>query len=137
MRKHIYILLLTFLVIVIDCILFIYANKNDLFVDKSILISSLFSMVLAVFFPMSIFTCYHLVVDDNKKGHFLARLIEGIHGECLGGLLIVPFLLAPFFIYDYILYLIADIADFKKMKNAINAQEEKSEAKYEDKKIWQ
>lgn len=113
MKKHIYILILTILIIIIDCILFKVLDKNAMFVDNRTLISSLVMMILAALFPMSIFTCYHLAVEDNKKGHFLAELIQGIQDGFLGGLLIVPFLLAPFFIYDYFLYLITDI---KKMK---------------------
>lgn len=120
MKKHIYIFVLTILVITLDSFVYINANNNGLLADNTTLIATLFMMILAAFFPMSIFTCYKLVVDDNKKGHFLENLITGIQDGFMGGLLIVPFLLAPLFIYDYILYFIGDLKVMKERRNVSN-----------------
>lgn len=116
MKKHLYIFILTVAIIIIDCFIFFYANNNGLFIDKATMISSLFMMILAVFFPMSFYTCFQLICDDNKKGHFLARLIEGFQDGFLGGVFIVPFLLAPLFIYDYVIYFMDDVKKSKKEK---------------------
>lgn len=113
MRKHFYILFLTFCIIVFDITIFCVCDNQGQFENKTVMFSSIVMMILALFFPISFYTCFQLITDDNKKGHILATLMESMDGF-IAGLIIIPFLLSPIFIYDYILYFINDL---KKSRN--------------------
>lgn len=107
MRKHIFIIFLTMLIIVSEVILIIISIKNN---DEEIAFRIVL-MVLFAFYPTGFYTCYRLICKDDIKGKFLGLIITSVFGGTFGGVFLIPLLVSPLLFADYI-YIF--IIDFKK-----------------------
>lgn len=73
-------------------------------------------LILAIFvcfYPISFYTCWRLIYDDKSKGKFLYSFIRCVYGGILGGVFLVPLILSPIFIPDFVFYYKQDKKEYK------------------------
>ncbi len=103
-KAHIIVLVTTACLILFLIILIIYGyltKKEELSVE-----SIIYNVVLVLWFgtfPVSFYTCWRIAfIEEKEHNGFVSHLIYAFRGSWLSLVFVIPLLLSPFFIIQYI-----------------------------------
>ena len=116
MRPHKIICTLTTIIFVSIVILTIFIFKTNYFENELYKIIGYFILVILIlFYPISFYTYWRLISDENYKGVFLYGLIK--ISSNVSAIFVVPFILSFIFVPDYIRYFMFDLKQHKNERN--------------------
>ena len=101
MKKHIIILSITISILVLEIIGLILIFTLDLLSeDKDLIWAIIIVMILLLFYPTALFTCYYHIWKDDKKGNIFENILYGF--DNISAIILIPLLVSPLFLIDYI-----------------------------------
>lgn len=103
MKAHKIILFVTLSILVIEILIFFILYNYGVLSTFYKIISLIVGMIWLVFYPIGLYTCYYHIYKCDKKGTILEKILSGFAIDNFLALFGIPLLIAPFFIYDYIL----------------------------------
>ena len=103
-KSHVIVLITTACLILFLIILIIYgylSRKDELSIGSIVLNIVLFLWLGT--FPISFYTCWRIAcIEEKEYNGFISHLIYAFRGSWLSLVFVIPLLLSPFFIIQYI-----------------------------------
>ncbi len=102
MKKHIIILSITISILVLEIIGLILIFTLDLLSeDKDLIWAIIIVMILLLFYPTAFFTYYYHIGKCDKKGNIFGLILFTL-ADTIVAIILIPLLVSPLFLMDYI-----------------------------------
>ena len=117
MRSHKYLLFISFSLLIIEIVLFIFMLNKGYLKNGYYIMFCILIMIWVLFYPIGFYTSYRHIGNADSKGNIISTIISSFNDNVVISFFLIPLLLSPFLIFDYCSMLKEDIRKIKWESN--------------------
>ncbi len=101
MKKHKIVLSITFAIMIMEITgLILIFSLDILSEDMDLIWPIIIGMILLLFYPTALFTCFYHIGKCDRKGSIFENILYGF--DNIFAIILIPLLVSPLFLIDYI-----------------------------------